>query len=127
MVKTFSQLGFIRDLHSPSKLNVALAKLPKPVRLEWNIFVMEKNYQQPSPQTLSEGLLNLSKACNDLSSINQITQNNFKTPGKPTFPSRYNNATNDKKNNSQRQFRYSASDYSLFENELTAIKPRPSN
>ena len=85
MVDTFSQLGFIHDLHSITNLNVALAKLPNPVRLERNKFVLEKNYQQPSLHTLSEWLLNFSKACNDLSSINHVTQNNFKTPGKSTF------------------------------------------
>ena len=85
MVDTFSQQGFIHDLHSTTNLNVALAKLPNPVRLEWNKFVLKKNYQQPSRQTLSEWLLNFSKACNDLNSIIHVTQNNFKTPGKPTF------------------------------------------
>ena len=82
ILDTFSQLGFIHDLHSTTNLNVALAKLPNPLWLEWNKFVLEKNYQQPSLQTLSEWLLNFSKACNDLNSINHVTQNNFKTPGK---------------------------------------------
>ena len=127
MVDTFSELGFIHDLHSTTNLNVALAKLPNRVRLEWNKFVLEKNYQQPSLQTLSEWLLNFSRACNDLNPINHVTQNNFKTSGKPTFFSGYNNATNDKKNSYQRLFRNNVSDYLQSENKQTAIKPCPSN
>ena len=88
---------------------------------------MEKNYQQPSLQTLSEWLLNFSKACNDLNSINHVTQSNFKTPGKPTFLSGYNNATNDKKHSYQRQFPNNVSDYLQCENKQTAIKSCPSN
>ena len=38
MVDTFSQLGFIHDLHSTTNLNIAFAKLPNPVWLEWNKF-----------------------------------------------------------------------------------------
>ena len=127
MVDTFSQLDFIHDLHSTINLNVALAKLPKPVLFEWKKFVLEKNYQQRSLQTLSEWLLDFSKACNELSPIDHLTQNNFKTPGKPTFFSGYNNATNDKENSYQRQFRSNASDYSHSENKQTAIKPCPNN
>ena len=127
MVDTFSLLCFIHDLHSTTNLNVAIAKLTNPVRLDWNKFVLEKNYQQPSLQTLSEWLLNFSKACNDLSFINHVTQNNYKTPGKPTFFSGYSNATNDKKNSYQRQLRNNLCDYSQSENKQTAIKPCASN
>ena len=45
MVDTFFQLGIIHDLNLATNLNVALAKLPNPVRLKWNKFVLEKNYQ----------------------------------------------------------------------------------
>ena len=62
MVDTFQHLGFIHDLHSTSNLNVALAKLPNPVRLEWNNFLLEKDFQQPSLQILSDRLLNYSKS-----------------------------------------------------------------
>ena len=74
MVDTFQQLGFVHDLHSTTNLNVALAKLPNPVRLEWNKFVLEKDFQQPSLQILSDWLLNYSKACRDLNSSLQTFQ-----------------------------------------------------
>ena len=73
-VDTFQQLGFVHDLHSTTNLNVALAKLPNPVRLEWNKFVLEKDFQQPSLQILSDWLLHYSKACRNLNSSPQTFQ-----------------------------------------------------
>ena len=137
MVDTFSQLGFIHDLHSTTNpnvalaklpnLNVALAKLPNPVRLEWNKFVLEKNHQQPSPQTLSEWLLNFFKACNDLSSINHVTQNIFKTHGKSTFLADIITLPMLRKIVTRGNYRSNASDYLMSEKKQTAIKPCPSN
>ena len=48
LVDSFQQLGFIHDLHSATNLNVTLAKLPNPIHLAWNKFVLEKNLQLPS-------------------------------------------------------------------------------
>ena len=58
LLETFQQLGFINDLHSTTNLNEALAKLPNPLRLEWNKFVLQKDFQQPSLRILSDWLLN---------------------------------------------------------------------
>ena len=42
LVDIFQQLGFIHDLHSTINMSIALTKLPNPVRLEWNRYVLEK-------------------------------------------------------------------------------------
>ena len=68
MVDTFQQLGFVHDLLSTTNLNVVLAKLPNRIRLEWNKFVLEKDFQQPSLQILSDCFLNYSKAYRDSNS-----------------------------------------------------------
>ena len=47
-------------------MNIALTKLPNPVRLEWNRYVLEKTIIQPSLNALAEWLLNYAKACRDL-------------------------------------------------------------
>ena len=65
-VDTFKQLGFIHDLHSTINMNIALTKLPNPVRLEWNRSLVEKTMTQPSLNALAEWLLNYAKACRDL-------------------------------------------------------------
>ena len=66
LVDTFQQLGFIHDLHSTINMNIALTKLPIPVRLEWNRYVLEKTMTQPSLKALAEWLLNYAKACRNL-------------------------------------------------------------
>ena len=47
-------------------MNIALTKLPNPVRLEWNRYVLEKTITLPSLNTLADWLLNYAKACRDL-------------------------------------------------------------
>ena len=42
LVDTFQQLCFIQDHHSTINMNIVLTKLPNPVRLEWNHYVLEK-------------------------------------------------------------------------------------
>ena len=54
LVDTFEQLGFVHDICSTTNLNTALAKLPDPVRLEWNRFVIDKDYDQPSLRHLAQ-------------------------------------------------------------------------
>ena len=66
IVDTFQQLGFFHDLHSTINMNIALTKLPNPVRLEWNRYVLEKTMTQPSLNAVAEWLLNYAKACRDL-------------------------------------------------------------
>ena len=74
LVDTFQQLGFIHDLDSTVNMNIALTKLPNPVRLEWNCYVLEKTITQPSLNALAEWLPIYAKACRDLS-----TNSNFPT------------------------------------------------
>ena len=61
LVDTFQQLGFIQDLHPTINMNIALTKLPNPVTLDWNRYVLEKTITQPSLNTLANWLLNYAK------------------------------------------------------------------
>ena len=54
------------SFHSNTNENLAIAKMPNLLSLEWNKFVLEKGFQQPSLQTLCDWLLNFSKTCRDL-------------------------------------------------------------
>ena len=47
-------------------MNIALTKLPNPVSLEWNRYVLEKTMTQPFLNALAEWLLNYAKACRGL-------------------------------------------------------------
>ena len=102
MVDTFQQLRFVHDLHSTTNLNVALAKkLFNPVRLEWNTFVLEKEFQQQSLQILSDWLLDYSKACRNLNSSLQIFQSSHSQSSWKSSPSvqNYTSATSGWKTN----------------------------
>ena len=117
MVDTFQQLGFVHDLYSTTNLNVALVKLPNPVRLEWNKFVLEKDFQQPSLQILSDWLLHYSKACRDLNSSPQTFQSSHAQSSWKISPSVPNStaATSGWKNNQYKQSAISSSRNSVAE------------
>ena len=53
-------------------MNIALSKLPNPVRLEWNRYVLEKIMTQPSLNAFAEWLLNYAKACRDLATNSNL-------------------------------------------------------
>ena len=129
MVDTFQQLGFIHDLHSTTNLNVALAKLPNPVRLEWNKFVLEKDFQQPSLQILSECFLNYSKACRDLNSSLKIFKSSHAQSSWKFSPiiQNYTTATSGWKNNPSKQSNNSSSRSSAVEGRQPPVKLCPIN
>ena len=129
MVDTFQQLGFVHDLHSTTNLNVALAKLPNPVRLECNKFVLEKDFQQPSLQILSDWLLHYSKACRDLNSSPQTFQSSHAQSSWKISPIVPNStaATSGWKNNQYKQSTSSSSRNSVVEGRQPTVKLCPSN
>ena len=53
MVDTFTTLGFHHHLHSTTKVQTVLGKLPTPCRLEWNRYNLQQNLRQPSLIDLS--------------------------------------------------------------------------
>ena len=126
MVDTFQQLGFVHDLHSTNNLNVALAKLPNPVRLEWNKFVLEK---EPSLQILSDWLLNYSKTCRDLYSSLQTFQSSHAQSSWKISPSvqNYTSATSGWKTNQYKQSNSSSSRNLTVEGRQPPVKLCPSN
>ena len=129
MVDTFQQLGFVHDLHSTTNLNVALAKLPNPVRLEWNKFVLEKDFQQPSLQILPDWLLNYSKACRDLNSSLQTFQSSHAQSSWKISPSvqNYTSATSGWKTNQYKQSNSSSSRNLTVEGRQPLVIHCPSN
>ena len=129
MVDTFQDFRFVHDLHSTTNLNVALAKLPNPVRLEWNKFVLEKDFQQPSLQILTDWLLHYSKACRDLNSSPQTFQSSHAQSSWKISPSVPNStaAISGKKNNQYKQSTRSSSRNSVLEGRQPIVKLCPSN
>ena len=85
--------------------------MPNPVRLEWNKFVLEKDFQQPSLQIHSDWLLNYSKACRDLNSSLQIFHSSHVKSSWKISPSVQNNtsATSGWKTNQYKQSNSSSS------------------
>ena len=128
-VDTFQPLGFVHDLHSTTNLKVALAKLPNPVRLEWNKFVLEKDFQQSSLQILSDWLLHYSKACRDLNCIPQTFQSSHAQSSWKISPSAPNStaATSGWKNNQYKQSTSTSSRNSVVEGRQPTVKFCPSN
>ena len=129
LVDTFQQLGFVHDLHSTTNLNLALAKLPNHVRLVWNRFVLEKDFQQPSLQILSDWLLNYSKACRDLNSSLQTFQSSHAPSSWKIPPSvqNYTSATSGWKTNQYKRSNSSFSRISTVEGRQPPVKLCPSN
>ena len=74
IVVTFQQLGFNHDIHSTTKLNQALNKLPTPVHLHWNKYVLDTFSLQPSSKDLSEWLSIYAKACTDFPTPISVTR-----------------------------------------------------
>ena len=129
MMDTFQQLGFVHDLYSTTNLILALAKLPNPVRLEWNKFVLEKDFRQPSLQILSDWFLNCSKACRDLNSSLQTFQSTHAQSSWKISPSvqNFTSAKSEWKTNQYKQSNSSSSRNSTVESRQPPVKLCTSN
>ena len=111
LVDTFEQLGFVHDICSTTNLNTALAKLPDPVRLEWNRFVIDKDYDQPSLRHLAQWFQRYAQACRDMppTGFRNQNNNNFNnSSGNAKHPSgsRFNGFTTNGVGNQNQRFNH---------------------
>ncbi|XP_063728597.1 uncharacterized protein LOC134856162 [Symsagittifera roscoffensis] len=111
LVDTFEQLGFVHDICFTTNLNTALAKLPDPVRLEWNRFVIDKDYDQPSLRHLAQWFQRYAQACRDMppTGFRNQNNNNFNnSSGNAKHPSgsRFNGFTTNGVGNQNQRFNH---------------------